>query len=213
MTTGAHPPTKGYRTLRLPLAESASERLLTDRFAAQDRRAALYGEFAELLPEAFLWGEACYGFPEPSLKPPLLGRRLRLDPGRTVFPSAPAFGMPAMTGRPQDVDQALFVRRLHGPCGAMAHVWGPEALSWERLAQGLGRCRLGGTTVKTPEPFPQALVADAQQSGWKGARVYLATTAAQGGLLGVSVAPSASQRALEKVSGVVASAAQALEAA
>jgi hypothetical protein len=144
-------PKKGYRTIRLPLAESAYERFLTDRFYAQDRLEDLYGACAELCPEAFPWGYAFFGFPEPSIQQQLMGRRMRLEQGRTVFPSAPALVMPAMTGRTQDVDQALFLRRLHGPCWAIVHVFGHEALDWYRLEQGLGRCSLVGTTVKPPE--------------------------------------------------------------
>jgi hypothetical protein len=55
-------------------------------------------------------------------------------------------------------------------------------------------------------------VADEKQSWLKGERVYIAPTAAQDCLLGASVAPSASQRALEKAYGVFASDAQALAA-
>jgi hypothetical protein len=56
-------------------------------------------------------------------------------------------------------------------------------------------------------------VADEKQSWWKGARVSSATTAVHDGLLGASVALSASQAAWEKAYGVLASDAQALEAA
>jgi hypothetical protein len=42
--------------------------------------------------------------------------------------------------------------------------------------------------------------------------VYIATTAAQGCILGASVAPSASQVALEKAYGVFASEAQVVDA-
>jgi hypothetical protein len=59
--------------------------------------------------------------------------------------------MPYMTGRTQDVDHALFLRRFHVPCWAIAHVFGHDAMSWYRLEQGLGRCSLVGTTVKNPE--------------------------------------------------------------
>jgi hypothetical protein len=41
MTTVAHPPHKGYRTIRLPLAESEYDRFLTDRAYAKDRLEAL----------------------------------------------------------------------------------------------------------------------------------------------------------------------------
>ena len=53
MTTVAHTPKKGYRTIRLPLAESEDDRFLTDRSYAKDQLEDLYGEFAELFPEAF----------------------------------------------------------------------------------------------------------------------------------------------------------------
>src|SRR6266446_6562237 len=75
MTTVAHPPKKGYRTIRLPLAESEYDRFLTDRFYAQDRLEALYGEFAELFPEAFPWGYSFFGFTEPSIKMQTLDHR------------------------------------------------------------------------------------------------------------------------------------------
>ena len=55
-------------------------------------------------------------------------------------------------------------------------------------------------------------MADDKQSWLKGERVYIATTAAHDGLLGASVAPSASQGDLEKASGVCASEAQGVDA-
>ena len=53
MTTVAHPPKKGYRTIRLPLAESEYDRFLTDRSYAKDRLEELYEECAELFPDVF----------------------------------------------------------------------------------------------------------------------------------------------------------------
>ena len=150
MTTVAHTPKKGYRTIRLPLAESEYDRFLTDRSYAKDRLEDLYGEFAELFPEAFPWGYSFFGFTEPSIKQQLMCRRIRLDQGRTVFTIPPAFVMPSMTGRTQDVAPALFLRRLHVPCWAIAHVFGHDAMYWYRLEQGLGRFSLVGTTVKNP---------------------------------------------------------------
>jgi hypothetical protein len=213
MTTVAHPPKKGYRTIRLPLAESEYERFLTDRSSAKDRLEELYEAGAALFPEAFPSGDAFFGSTEPSMKQQLLCRRMRLEPGRTVLTIAPAFVMPDMTGRTQDVDDALFLRRLQVPCWAMAHVCGREAMSWYRLEQGLSRFSLVGTTVKSPEHFPKDLVADDKQSWWQGERVSIATTAAHDCLVGASVAPSASQVDLEKAYGVFASEAQAVDAA
>jgi hypothetical protein len=55
-------------------------------------------------------------------------------------------------------------------------------------------------------------VADEKHSWLKGKRVYIATTAAKDGILGASVAPSASQTDLEKADGIFASEAKALDA-
>ena len=213
MTTVAHPPKKGYRTIRLPLAESEYDRFLTDRSYAKDRLEELYEECAELFPDAFPSGYAFFGYTEPSMKQQLLCRRIRLDQGRAVFTIAPAFVMPSMTGRTQDVDNALFLRRFHVPCWAIAHVFGRDAMYWYRLEQGLSRFSVVGTTVKHPERLPKDLVADEKHSWLQGERVYIATTAAHDCILGASVALSASQAALEKADGVFASAAQALDAA
>jgi hypothetical protein len=213
MTTVAHPPKKGYRTIRLPLAESAYDRFLTDRSYAKDRLEELSEEWAELFPDTFPSGYAFFGYTEPSMKQQLLCRRIRLEQGRTVVTIAPAFIMPYMTGRTQNVDDALFLRRFHVPCWAIAHVFGRDAMYWYRLEQGLGRFSLVGTTVKSPEHFPKDLVADEKHSGLQGERVSIATTAAQDCILGASVTPSASQVDLEKAYGVFASEAQAVDAA
>jgi len=78
MTTGAHPPKKGYRTIRLPLAESEVDRFLTDRSYAKDRLEALYDACAALFPDTFPSGYAFFGSTEPSMKQQLLCRRIRL---------------------------------------------------------------------------------------------------------------------------------------
>ena len=170
MTTVAHLPKKGYRTIRLPLAESEYGRFLTDRSYAKDRLEELYEECAELFPDAFPSGYAFFGYTESSMKQQLLCRRIRLDQGRAVFTIAPAFVMPYMTGRTQDVDDALFLMRFHVPCWAIAHVFGRDAMYWYRLEQGLSRFSVVGTTVKHPERLPKDLVADEKHSWLKGER-------------------------------------------
>jgi len=107
MATVTHPPKKGYRTLRLPLAESEYDHLLSDRIYAKTRLDELYEEFPEVFPDAFPWGYALYGFTEPSIKQESRCRRIRLDHGQTVLAIAPAFVRPYMTGRTQEVDHAL----------------------------------------------------------------------------------------------------------
>jgi hypothetical protein len=89
----------------------------------------VYEDFPELFPDAFPWGYALYGFTEPSIKQEIHCRRIRLDQGQTVFAIAPAFVMPYMTGRTQEVDHALFLIRL-----SKNAVFGPNSLPgfWTR---------------------------------------------------------------------------------
>ena len=82
---------------------------------------------------------------------------------------------------------------------------------WYRLHQGLGRFSIVGTTVKTAEHLPTDLVADEKHSWLKGQRVYIATTAGRDGMLGASVAPSASPPDVKQASGPFAHDATGLE--
>ena len=211
MTTVSHSPQKGYRTIRLPLAESEYERFLLDRAYAKARLEELYKDFPELFPDAFPWGYAFFGFTEPSIKQQLCCRRIRLEQGHTVFTVAPAFVMPYMTGRTQDVDDPLFLMRFHVPCWAIAEVFGRDPMYWYRLEQGLGRFSLVGTTIKRTDRLPADLVADEKHSWLNGQRVYIATTVGQECILGASVAPSAGQADLQEAYGVFAKEAQALD--
>jgi len=212
MDTVTHPLKKGYRTIRLPLAESEYDRFLSDRAYARTRLDEFYEDFPELFPEAFAWGYALYGFTEPSIKQEICCRRIRLGLGQAVFTIAPAFVMPYMTGRTQEVDDALFLMRFYVPCWAIAHVFGRDPMYWYRMGQGLGRFSIVGTTIKSPEHLPQDLVADEKHSWLKGERIYISTTAAKEGILGASVAQSTSQTDLEKAYGVFAKEARALDA-
>ena len=211
MTTGVHPPTKGYRTIRLPLAKHEYERFLSDRTHAKARLQDLYEDYPELFPEVFSSGYALYGFTDSSCKQQLRCRRLRLDETQEVFTVAPAFVMPYRSGRVETVEKALFLMRFHVPCWAIAYVFGRDAMYWYRLQQGLGRFSIVGTTVKTAERLPTDLVADEKHSWLKGQRVYIATTAGQDCILGASVAKSASQPDLKQAYGVFAQEAQALD--
>jgi len=211
MTTGAHSPKKGYRTIRLPLAESEYDRFLTNRAYAKARLEEFYEDVPELFPDAFPWGYAFFGFTELSSKQQLCCRRIRLEQGGTVFTVAPAFVMPYMTGRTHDVDDALFLMRFHVPCWAIAEVFGRDPMYWYRLEQGLGRFSVVGTTVKRADRFPTDLVADEKHSWLQGERVYIATTAGQECILGASIATSAGQADLTEAYGVFAEEAQAVD--
>lgn len=94
MTTGAHPPTKGYRTIRFPLAEHEYERLLSECTSAKARLQEICADFPAWFPEALPWGSTLSGITDASGKPPRRCRRLRLDATQEVCTVAPACVMP-----------------------------------------------------------------------------------------------------------------------
>ncbi len=205
MATVAYQPTKGHRTLRLPLAEHEYDPFMSDNAFAKERLEALYVQYPELFPEFFEQGYVLYGFTPLSLKLDMRCRRLRLDADEAVYTVAPGFVMPYMTGYTEDVSKALFLMRFHVPCWAIAHVFGRDAMYWYRLEQSLGRFSVVGTTVKSPGQLPHDLVGDEKHSWLKGERIYIATTAGSDCLLGAAVSTSASQADLTDAYGVFAS--------
>ncbi len=211
MSTVTQRPSRGYRTLRLPIAETDYEQFISDPKSARSTLDRLYQQHRELFPPEWSQGYALYGLTTESKKQSLLCRRVRLNAEKTVWTVAPVFVMPYGSGRTEEVEKALFLMRFHVPCWAIAYVFGRNPMYWYRLEQGLGRFDIVGTTVKKAESLPEDVVADEKHSRRKGKKVYIATTAAGECILGASVAEAASEPALGKAYGVFAEEARALK--
>ena len=212
MTTVAHRPPRGYRTLRLPLAEADYEQFISKGEFAKGQLDQLYGLHPELFPEAWGQGYVFYGFTAPSRKQQQQRyRRVRLTATGGVFTVAPAFVMPYLSATVTEVEKAVLLMRFPVPCWVLAYVFGREAMYWYRLQQGLGRFSVVGTTVKVPARLPQDLVADEKHSRLNGDKIDIATTAGEECILGASVANSASESALAQADGVFAAEARAVD--
>jgi len=213
MTTVIDHPRRGYRTIRLALAEADYARFMSDGEFARAQLDQMHSQHPELFPEAWGRGYAWCGFTEPSRKQAgLRCRRVRLTADEGVFTVAPAWVMPYLTASVAEVEKAVLLMRFHVPCWALAQVFGHDAMFWYRLEQSLGRFSVVGTTVKAPERLPQDLVADEKHSRLDGEKIYIATTAGEGCILGASVADSASETALRQAYGVFAEEARAVAA-
>ncbi len=164
MTTVIDHPRRGYRTIRLALAEADYARLMSDgEFFARAQLDQRYSRHPELFPEAWGRGYAWCGFTEPSRQQEgLRCRRVRLTAGEGVFAVAPAWVMPDLTASVAEVEKARLLMRFQVPCWALAQVFGRDALFGYRLEQGLGRFSVVGTTVKAPERLPVA----AREHNW-----------------------------------------------
>jgi len=115
---------------------------------------------------------------------------------------APLFVMPYMTGLTDDVEKGLFLRKFDVPFWALAHVFGKNAMYWFRLEQSLGPNSIVGTIIKNPEYLPKHVAADEKHSRILGNKVYVATTSANGCILGASVAENAGEKALTTAYGI-----------
>lgn len=211
MNTVVYRATRGYRTIRLALAEADYERFLRDGAFCKAQLDGLYERYPELFPAGWEQGYVFYGKTPTSHKQGLSCRRVRLKANGEVFTVAPAFIMPYMTAAVTEVEKALLLMRFHVPCWALAYVFGRDAMYWYRLAQGLGRFSVVGTTVKAPQRLPRDLVADEKHSRLDGQKIYIATTAGAECILGASVADTAAEAALTQAYGVFAEEARALD--
>lgn len=110
----------------------------------------------------------------------------------------PSFVLPYMTGYTDDVENALFLLNFDVPYWAIARVFGRNAMYWERLMERMGHNSLVGTPVRQPEALPEHLLADEKHTRLCGKKTYIATTAAQDGILGTALSPTAGQADLQE---------------
>jgi hypothetical protein len=118
-------------------------------------------------------------------------RRIKLKASAEVFPVRPSFVLPYCVARTDEVEKALFLRQRGVPFGALAYVFGRDAMFWYRAWLSFGRPHLVGTTVKSADKMPQDLVADEKITWLAGAEVVVPTTVGGGCVLGSSVAEQA----------------------
>ena len=131
-----------------------------------------------------------------STKQKLPIRRIRLKQNQQVYQLRPDFMMPYMVGKTDEIDKPMYLRHFGVPFEALAYVFGRNPMYWYRIYLSLGRASIVGTTIKDPQKLPQHLVADEKHTWMRKKRVYVATTAAKGCLLGVGFTESASAKAL-----------------
>ena len=164
----------------------------------------------ELFPPELREGFCFYGSYR-SRKQQIALRRIRLAATGDVFQIRPSFLMPYLIGKTDEVEKALYLRQFDVPFDALAYVFGRDPMYWYRAWCALGRPSIVGTTVKDPSKLPKHLVADEKHTWLEGEKVYVATTAAGGSILGAELTESASADALEKAYGVFAAEARLLD--
>ncbi len=190
---------RGHRTLCLPIAEGAYRRIVHDPREFRRTLDDVFRQMPEVFPPGFARG---YELKDDrmSAKQGLPIRRILLKDG-TAYSIRPAFLMPYMTARVNDVEGPLFLRRFGVPFWALARVFGEDPMFWYRLECGLGRFSVVGSTVRRAE-LPEHLLADEHHQTIDGQKVYIATTVGVGCCLGAEPSKTAGADDLKAAYGV-----------
>ena len=203
---------KGYKTIRFPMDERQYGEFLHDPAFARAYLDERLGEHAEIFPAQMQEGYHLNGFTETSVKLGLRQRRILIKATGEVFTLAPSFVMPYMSGKTEQVEDALFFMRFHVPYWALSFVFGRTEMYWYKLHCSLGRFSVVGTTVGQANNLPHDLVADEKHTRLCGEKAYVAMTAGADCILGASLTSEASEQALAGAYGVFAEEAQVLDA-
>ena len=94
----------------------------------------------------------------------------------------PSYVLSYMRALVKDVHKPLFLLRFSIPFWALAHVFGRDAKYWYRCYLSFSAYSLVGTTIKGD--LPEHLLSDEYHVRVNGKRAYVATTCAQGCILG-----------------------------
>lgn len=164
----------------------------------------------ELFPAGFEKGYALHGMGRESCKMPGIRLRKIVLADKSQFWLRPSFVMSYMMGDVEDLSYPLLLAAHGVPAWLLVAGFGRSEMYWQRVLERLGRSSLVGTTVRDPVRLPTHLAADEHHGGWNGEEGYLAVTAAEGCILGLSLTAAADDKHLAQAYGDFATEAREL---
>lgn len=192
-------PSRVIHTICLPIGEEEYREIVGDPSRFRGFLEASYQTMPELFPADFGKGFELKDR-RPSVKLGMKIRRVKLRDG-TAYSVRPSFVMPYMTGRTEDVEGPLLLRKYAVPYWVLACLFGHDPMYWYRLEQSLGRNSIVGTTVRQAE-LPEHVLADEHHQPRDGVKNYIATTIGEGCCLGAEPVENAGTEELTKAYGI-----------
>jgi hypothetical protein len=182
---------RGAKQIVIPMTREQHDECWGDSRKAREFVDCVLADAPELFPPGMSDGYALHGFARASRKlDGLRLRKMRLPDG-SAYHLRPSFVMSYMAGTVDDLEYPLLLA-LHGvPAWLLTRGFGHSDMFWYRLVERLGRNSLVGTTVRDPARLPEHLAADEHHVDWAGEKGYVATTAAEGCVLGVGLTKAA----------------------
>lgn len=205
-------PQRGEKQIVIPMTREQFDQSWHDPSRMRIIVDRIMAESPELFPPCLRDGYVFHGFARPSKK--LDGmqlRKIRPRDGGEALHLRPSFVMSYMTATTDEIEYPLLLASYGVPCWVLTQGFGHSDMYWHRLVERLGRNSLVGTTVRDPKRLPEHLVADEHHVDWNGAKGYVATTAAEGCILGVGLTKAADDEHLTAAYGEFAAEARNLD--
>jgi hypothetical protein len=188
---------RGERQIVLPMTREQFDENWHDAGKMREFVDRIMKESSELFPECLLKGYGFHGMARPSKK--LDGirlRKIRPTGENEAYHLRPSFVMNFMTGTADELEYPLLLASFGVPDWVLTLGFGHNDMFWHRLVERLGRNRLVGTTVRDPERLPEHVAADEHHADWIGETGFVATTAAEGCILGIALTKAADEEHL-----------------
>ena len=183
---------RGERQVVLPMTREQFDACWEDADRVRKWVDHALAEHPELFPPCLRSGYALHGFGRVSQKlPGVRLREIRPKGGGPAYHLRPSFVMSFMTGTTDELEYPLFLASFGVPCWVLALGFGHSETYWYRLVERIGRNQVVGTTIRDPKRLPEHVAADEHHVDWNGAKGYVATTAAEGCILGIALTAGA----------------------
>ena len=199
------PSQRQAKTIVLPFATQESYfAMIPDTNTFREQLFHVYALHPELFPLDFDKGFHFCGVIK-SKKLGITQRKVRLLANGQTYQIRPSFVMPYMTGLYDELEKALYLRKWGVPFYALTYCFGHDDMFWYRNFVDLGRNNIVGSTVKTEQALPEHLTVDEKHVRFHGVKGYVATTGANGCMLGASLSLGVSEQELTEGYGEFAS--------
>jgi hypothetical protein len=203
---------RGDRQIVLPMSREQFDDCWSDAVKMRKLVDRLQAENPELFPANLREGYAFHGFGRPSQKcDGIRLRKIRSRDSKYAYHLRPSFIMSYMTGSTDALEYPLLLASFGVPSWVLTVGFGHNDMFWHRLVERIGRNSLVGTTVREPKRLPEHLAADEHHVDWNGEKGYVATTAAEGCILGIALTKMADDEHLTAAYGVFASEAREVD--
>jgi len=203
---------RGDRQIVVPMTQEQFDACWHDAGAMRTFLDRVLAQHPELFPTEVRAGYAFHGFGRASQK--LDGmklRKIRPSGGGPAYHLRPSFVLAFMTGTTTALEYPLLLASFGVPYWVLTHGFGHTDMYWHRLVERIGRNSLVGTTVRDPKRLPAHLAGDEHHVDWNGAKGYVATTAAHGCILGISLTKGADDDHLTAAYGEFAAEARSVD--